>query len=146
MRTQPTPLPNVYPMPFSVEKMVEKRLMANLRRYARFEVDVDNWYRYGDGRSVADGGRGHRYPYACVHGADAWVDYDNICGPCEGGYGSWNYAEQLADAYREARWAKQEVHRRVEAALPLLSEAWGQLSRQTRDEINAWVKKPITEF
>lgn len=37
-------------------------------------------------------------PHYCQHGKDMWTDYDNICGPCEDGYGTYELALMLARA------------------------------------------------
>lgn len=54
------------------------------KRHADYLAEVAAWYETGDGRSVADGGRGYCYPY-CIHGASLWVDHDIPCGACEMG-------------------------------------------------------------
>ena len=46
-------------------------------------------------------------PHYCRHGADLWVDYDVICGPCEDGWSYW-------DEDREREAAKADAEFRVE--------------------------------
>lgn len=50
---------------------------------------------------------GHR-PHYCEHGTNLWVDYDNICGPCEDGI-SMRYPEQRRE------FAEDEAERRLDA-------------------------------
>jgi len=57
----------------------------------------------------------HR-PHYCEHGTDQWVDYDNICGPCEDGITS---ADPLQRRYR----ALAEAHDRLHQA-NTVSKAW----------------------
>lgn len=38
---------------------------------------------------------GHR-PHYCIHGTNQWVDYDNICGPCEASLSDAEWADQTA--------------------------------------------------
>lgn len=102
----------LYPMPMGVAAKAESLYMRSLRTFAEFEADRQRWYREGDGRPVSEGGRGHRYPYACVHGASAWTDYDNICGPCEDGWGSFDANREAVEAYHIAVSQISEAHRR----------------------------------
>jgi len=48
-----------------------KALVDIRRRRAEYEEDCREWARQGYA------------PHYCIHGTNLWVDYDNICGPCE---------------------------------------------------------------
>lgn len=80
-----------------MEKQTLKIALLELKeikaREAEYEMEVDDWYRNGDGRPkryvrrpdgrmVNMGGQGWAFPH-CIHGTSNWTDYDNICGGCE---------------------------------------------------------------
>lgn len=46
--------------------------------------------------------RGEMLHY-CVHGTNLWTDYDPMCGPCEDGYGYWDYLTFAGLALAEAK-------------------------------------------
>lgn len=58
-----------------------------------------------------DWAEGHR-PHHCPHGMNQWIDYDNICGPCEDGFSSpRDYIDMLAaDSVEKAKefWAEMD--------------------------------------
>lgn len=84
---------------------VALKILRDLKaREAEYQAEREEWYRTGDGRRPRYyqgpdddrpynyGGKGYSFPSACVHGSDAWTDYDNICGPCEDGYSIYQLA------------------------------------------------------
>ena len=140
-----TTLPNVFPAPSEqIYGMVERRVMRRLRDYAEFEADWSRWYRDGDGRPTSEGGKGYRYPYSCIHGASAYTDYDNICGPCEGGYAHWDYARELADAYRDAVWAFSQRDERYSSVSNVVGN--GRVPFDIRVALAEWALAPVSEF
>ena len=139
-----TTLPNVFPATRTqIYEMVERRMMRNLRMYARYEADVAAWYRDGDGRPVAEGGKGYSYP-ECVHGTSRWTDYDNICGGCEGDYGYWDYSRELADAYRDAVWAFSQRDERYSSVSNVVGN--GRVPFDIRVALAEWALAPVSEF
>lgn len=77
-------------------------------RYDSYDQEVKEWFE--------PGGEGHDHGYtfpACIHGKSRWTEYDNICGPCEDGYGFWDEDRARRDAEDQVRYALQEVERRV---------------------------------
>ena len=82
-------------------------------RYDAYEQDVREWYEHGDGRSYANGGKGHTYPY-CIHGVSRWVDYDCACGACEDGDGDFEYLRELGNAKYAAKAAFEMTHNRIQ--------------------------------
>lgn len=90
-------------------KLALKILRDLKAREREYREEREEWYRAGDGRRPKwyqgpdddrpynYGGRGYSFPSACVHGSNAWTDYDNICGPCEDGYSLYQLAIWEAD-------------------------------------------------
>lgn len=141
-----TQAPGRHTLKLIVARSIHERLVA---RVAAFEADRDEWYRSGDGRRpnwqyvdgegfVNLGGKGHTYPAACVHGASAWTDYDNICGPCENGY------SLLEIALGEAGQACAEFYRRSGAADHLRME--DSLADDLRKSLTDWVFEPLDDL
>jgi hypothetical protein len=56
---------------------------------------------------------GHR-PHYCEHGKTQWVDYDNICGPCEDGV-------TMRDGVQRREFALDEAKRKEKAIRELLA-------------------------
>ena len=112
--------------------------------YDAYEEDVRDWYRNGDGRPTREGGRGHTYP-ECIHGYSRWTDYDNICGSCEDGYGSYNYLRELEVAKEMAKDSFQEFHDRLNFYIDLRRKILNTNLPVTIDEtaMNDWVQAPI---
>ena len=138
--------PCPFPMRQNLRYFVERRMLARLRFFAEYERDVNNWYRYGDGRPVDEGGKSHRFPY-CIHGASLWTDYDNICGGCEWGDSYWDFAREVTEAAREAVWADEKSKRRAELAVPLLMQSGPDaLPADVRNELSGWVLAPLSNF
>lgn len=85
-------------------------------------------------------------PSACVHGTSRWTDYDNICGPCEDGYGYWDYMTQARLALSEAQGIRAQVSVRIAAAGKLMeidrSHRTAGLSSAAMDELLDWVNQP----
>ncbi len=81
-------------------------------------------------------------PRCCIHGASNWTDYDNICGACEDGYGSYEglvlYRLALDWAHRDWRQATE----RNEALMVILR--LGGFSDTLRSELIDWALEPIT--
>lgn len=65
------------------------------RMFADFEEECAEYARQGF------------RPHFCVHGTDQWTDYDNICGPCEDGQGSWDYVSAAGRAIARAKAARE---------------------------------------
>lgn len=59
--------------------------------------------------------QGYRNHY-CVHGTNLWTDYDNICGPCEDGYGYWDYQNFAELAIQNARSAVRHAEKMFQDA------------------------------
>ena len=90
-------------------------------REREYQEEVEEWYRSGDGRSPRYwtdpetgrthnmGGKGYSFPY-CEHGTSRWTDYDNICGGCEGDYGTvyqralWEAQSRVKDSQERSDW------------------------------------------
>lgn len=78
----------------------------------RMYLELTDRYELYLGDCEADRERGYR-PHYCEHGTNQWVDYDNICGPCEDGYTlsnlahRWETAVYMAETYRPT----EEVNR-----------------------------------
>lgn len=123
-----------------VTRVARQILDAEIAKFEQYEAEVADWYANGDGRSVADGGRGYSYP-ACVHGVSRWTDYDNICGPCEDGYGHFDW-------HREARYAVESAKSRL-AAVEARQGWWDARPNGHRmpDELHnaliKWIYEPI---
>lgn len=138
-------LPNVFPARRGDAEKIEARLMRVLRQYASYEYAVNQWYFHGDGRPASEGGRGYSFP-ECIHGMSRHTAYDNICGPCEGGYGYWDYGRELDEAHRDLQWARSVSQRRFSTIVPLMGEPWARFSPTTRDELMGWAQQPLTDY
>lgn len=55
-------------------------------------------------------------PHYCEHGKTQWVDYDNICGPCEDGL-------TMGDPMQRRDFAISEAKRKDQAARDLMAAA-----------------------
>lgn len=110
------------------------------RSYAAYEEDVDTWYRSGEGRT-----RGYAYP-ACIHGTSAWRDYDNICGPCEDGYGTFHYIDQAGLALDRARADWEEFERRRDLIAELVVDAQLCKNSELRGQLIDWWCEPLAEI
>lgn len=136
----------------SITRLIAVELSAQIKAYrAKYDADVDEWYRSGDGRSpnwrtelspdgtdvrqVNMGGKGYRYP-ACIHGKSYWTDYDNICGPCDDGYGVYDLA--LGEAHGIAR----EYDERTAILAPLLAHKHDLLADTCKD-LAEWAFAPL---
>lgn len=128
-----------------MDKLTRRIALAELKelkaREAEYRAEVDEWYRSGDGRSPKwhtnpvtgrrhnYGGKGYAFPY-CEHGSSRWTDYDNICGGCEGDYGTvyeraiWNAQEKVAEYNKRADW---------------VLNAPSSLDRETHRDLVKWV-------
>lgn len=74
------------------------RIMARLEaNYAAYLADCESDYR-----------RGYRAHY-CEHGTNQWVDYDNICGPCEDGRTMSDPMQRREFALYEAKRIQKEA-------------------------------------
>ncbi len=79
-----------------------------------------------------DRSQGHT-PRSCEHGTDRWVDYDNICGPCEDGITMRDGAMRRTMALSRARKAYREIDA-IFAAYETLSKAGVKLTpEQAKD-------------
>ena len=125
---------------------VALRILRDLKRYeAEYREDREEWYRSGDGRRAKwfqrpgddrpynYGGKGYSFPAACVHGSNAWTDYDNICGPCEDGY----------SVYQLALWEAQEKVAEYNKRLEWVASAPHALPHDVRMDLFEWVREPV---
>ncbi len=64
--------------------------------------------------------QGYR-PHYCEHGTNQWVDYDNICGPCEGGVTMGDPTQRMTYALELAHARLKRVAQ-VEATYKLLRD------------------------
>lgn len=83
-----------------IEKKIALRILNDWRE--RFEAHEEESRNYAK--------QGYRNHY-CVHGTNQWTDYDNICGPCEDGYGYWDYLEFLKLSAGEAHRIYNHYHK-----------------------------------
>lgn len=85
-------------------KPIEKAIaLSEVKRFRKmFELHEEDRQDYAK--------QGYRNHY-CVHGTNLWTDYDNICGPCEDGYGSWDYQLFAELAIQNAREAVRHAHK-----------------------------------
>ena len=104
-----------------VQGLMQQHLMKRLRFYARYRADYHNWYLRGDGRTLDDGGKGWAYP-ECIHGADRWTSYDNICGPCEDGWGYWDAEREVEEAFHLSVYSLKVFDERFRKAKPIISD------------------------
>lgn len=108
-----------------MDAMTRRIALVELRKLkaseAEYRADREEWYRSGDGRrphwwtnpetgrTHNYGGKGYGFPY-CPHGSSLWTDYDNICGGCEGDYGTVyecaisSAKEKVAEYRRRVDW------------------------------------------
>lgn len=97
-------------LPQHAKRDVLKRAAEYVRlikaRWAKYQEEVDIWYRSGEGRT-----RGYRFP-ACFHGKSNWTDYDNICGGCEDGFTGYNPLEFYRWAFNKAMSDYRELRKR----------------------------------
>lgn len=123
-----------------VTKVARQILDAEIAKFEAYEREVEEWYAEGDGRPVDAGGKGYTFP-ACIHGTSRWTDYDNICGPCEDGWGYFDW-------HREARYAVESAKYRL-AAVEARQEWYRNCPQHYRmpDELNnaliKWIYEPI---
>lgn len=133
-----------------MEKIMARIALSELRKLknaeAEFYAEREEWYRNGDGRSprwverpdgrsVNMGGKGYSFPIACVHGSDAWTDYDNICGPCEDGY----------SVYQLALWRAQERYDEYRKRVDWLASAPPSFQWEQKAELIDWACAPVRE-
>lgn len=91
---------------YNDEKTVQTVKDAVLNGYKQMFADyADQCAEYAE--------QGYR-PHYCVHGTNQWVDYDNICGPCEEGYGSWDEEKFGELAQDEAESFCNDLQKRSE--------------------------------
>ena len=136
-------MPCPFPMRESDREAIERRVMARLRWYAEFAVEVKNFYKAEKGKPR---GLRHTHP-RCIHGVSRWVSYDCACFACEEGYGSWNFVREVTDAVNEWAYARLTVDRRAKDAIPLLMASGSEkLPKDVREGIVKWVLAPTTEF
>jgi hypothetical protein len=122
------------------------RILRDLKaREAEYRADREEWYRSGDGRSPKwhtdpvtgrrhnYGGKGYGFPY-CEHGSSLWTDYDNICGGCEGDYGT-----VYEIAVSEATERVKDYNERVDWVL----SAPKSLSWDVKRDLIDWVCEPL---
>lgn len=112
-----------------VYRRVLRKALAEVRANAeQYAAEVADWYDNGDGRPVAEGGKGHTYPYCC-HGMPLWTDYDCVCWQCE------DYTPE----FTEARWLAQDRFQRgIEAY------TWAQTAPDwLREERDSALKKAV---
>lgn len=115
-------------------------------REAEYRADREEWYRAGDGRPPKwyqgpdddrpynYGGQGYSFPSACVHGSNAWTDYDNICGPCEDGHSIYQLAVW------EAKGRVTEMNERIDW---LLAAPDSLRRTDMHKELIKWALQPI---
>lgn len=103
----------------------------------------DEYQRYLDDceRDRADGYR----PHYCEHGANLWVDYDVICGPCEDGVSLRDGQTRREVALDQARRRYEQYLGRIEALNRLKSDDmpgvdWSTAAVGERQE---WAFEPI---
>ena len=143
-------LPCVFPMRVGHDHAVEKLVMASLREYAEFRVEKNNWYRHGDGRPSFEGGRGLTFPH-CIHGMSRWLSYDNICGPCEDGWGYWHYGDTLELYAHVVEYAYEQMARRFAKVHEFLEnletfEKRSNKADEMRSAMMEWAIEPIVRF
>lgn len=99
-------------------------------RWAKFEEEKEAYYREGF------------RPQYCFHGTSNWTDYDNICGPCEDGYGWFDRQAYRLLSLSMAHQAYREWSKRVDL-LTAIRDAdapadWSALYK--------WASEPLKEF
>lgn len=113
-------------------KFYRAALITVRQWHQRYEDDVDDWYRNGDGRPSSEGGRGYRYP-ECIHGMSLWTDYDNICGGCEASLTVYQEAQGLAREWYDA-WCNRYA---------FMSSAPLDVPDDVREKLAVWVLETL---
>lgn len=133
-----------------MDAMTKRVALTELRKLkaseAEYRADREEWYRSGDGRRPKwyqgpdderpynYGGKGYTFPY-CIHGSSRWTDYDNICGGCEGDYGT---------IYERAIWSAKEKVATVNERIDWLVTAPDSLRRtEMHRKLIDWAMEPI---
>lgn len=81
-------------------------------------------------------------PHYCIHGTNQWTDYDNICRPCEDGYGSWDYEAFAKLSLDDAKYRVAQVKEREEVYRKMINMP-GRLSDKLKEEMIEWVFEPM---
>ena len=133
-------------MPEFYAELVESYVAAQERFYADHDARVSEWYENGDGRPVADGGRGWAFP-ECIHGTSLWTDYDNICWGCEAGYTYFDADREMAEGYRHVHYAMSQVAVRREQAREMAKVfPGGYFPEELFMSMLNWQLAPLAEF
>lgn len=118
------------------KKIAVSKLNEYREKFAQYDAEVREYAR-----------QGYRAHY-CVHGTNQWTDYDNICGPCEDGYGSWDYLTFLdlarGDAQRLVRSHKKALDQAKKMA-ELVLENYAGMSRESQEAFNVAVKQSFKD-
>lgn len=85
-----------------IEKKITLGILKEWREtFAEYEAQVEQNHKNG------------YIAHYCVHGVDMWTDYDAICGPCEHGYGYFDYLEYLDLSRNRAKELVEQFHKDI---------------------------------
>lgn len=107
-------------------KLALELLKARRAEFAQHDELTEECYRKG--YSVSH----------CIHGTSLWTDYDPMCGPCEDGYGYWDYQLHAEDVLGLVRSARRECVKRQRMVADLMV-----MGAPVTGEMVTWASAPI---